>query len=112
MPRSGMRTYPSRGPRDGRGARIDDASGFLRPADDAIKDVRQGLVSRDHADLTPGFGTHHPQDRKMLPPKSDPKPIRNARPDTPGAVSAADLGYTDAEVRAAVRAGIPLPPKG
>ena len=109
MARSGMRTYPAHGPRCGRGARIDDASGFLRPAHDVVRDVRQGLVSRDTADLTPGFGTMHPQDARRPPSTDDPRSIRDARPDdNTMALSARDLGYTDAEVRAAVRAGLPL----
>jgi hypothetical protein len=103
-----MRCYPTHGPKKGRGARIDDASGFLRPADDVVMDVRQGMVSQEKADITPGFGTHHPQDLKQLTDLSDPTPIETPRPDTPGAISARDLGYTDAEVERALRLGVPL----
>lgn len=113
MARRGMRTYPSHGPKDGRGARIDDASGFLRRADDFVRDVRQGLASRDHADITPGFGTRHPQDVKHIEAKQDPKPIEQARTEgNPAYLSPRDLGYTDAEVRAMIQAGKPLIPKG
>jgi hypothetical protein len=112
MPRRGLRTYPAHGPRDGRGARIDDASGFLRPADDVVKDRRQGLTSKDFADLTPGFGTYHPQDVRRPPAVSDPKPIRQARPDpNPGFLGPKELGYTDAEIREAIRQNRPLTPK-
>jgi hypothetical protein len=103
-----MRCYPPRGPRKGLGARIDDASGFLRAADDVVEDVRQGLVSKEKADITPGFGTYHPQDVKQLTDLTDPTPIDMPRPDTPGAISARDLGYSDAEVEASIRLGVPL----
>lgn len=111
MPRRGMRTYPMHGPKSGKGARIDDASGFLRHADDVVEDRRQGYTSKDHADITPGFGTFHPQDLKRLSPKPDPRAIPRARTDSPEAVSAKDMGYTDAEVRESIRKGIPLRPK-
>lgn len=112
MPKRGMRTYPALGPKDGRGARIDDASGFLRPAADVVRDRRQGLVAREHADLTPGFGTFHPQDVRRPPPATDPEPIRMARTDpNPNFLGPKELGYTDAEVREAIRQNRPLIPK-
>lgn len=112
MPRRGLRTYPAGGPKDGRGGRIDDASGFLRPAKDVVVDRRQGLASKDFADLTPGFGTFHPQDVRRPPPASDPLPIFKARTDpNPGFLGPRELGYTDAEVREAIRQNRPLTPK-
>lgn len=112
MGKRGMRTYPAAGPKDGRGSRIDDASGFLRPAADVVQDRRQGLATREHADLTPGFGTFHPQDVKRPPPVMDPKPITMARTDpNPNFLGPRELGYTDAEVREAIRQNRPLIPK-
>lgn len=109
MPRRGMRTYPPHGPRNGEGARIDDASGFLRRAGDVVADKRQGLTSRGTADLTPGFGTFHPQDVRRTPVVSDPKGITKPRTEgNPTALSPKDLGYTDADVRESIRTGIPL----
>ena len=107
--RRGMRTYPSRAPRDGRGIRIDDATGFTRASDDYVSDRRQGLTSPATADMTPGFGTFHPQDVRRPPPVNDPKPVLHPRTEAnPQALSPADLGYTDADVRTAVRLGVPL----
>lgn len=107
--KSGMKTYPSHGPRNGRGARICDASGFLRPARDVVRDARQGLTSKDFADLTPGFGTLHPQDARRPPPTDDPRGIQAARPEGNDAfLGPKDLGFSDADVRAAIRAGRPL----
>lgn len=110
MPRKGLRTYPAHIVPKGRGARYCAASGFLREAAGATEDVRQGVPDKDFADTTPGFGTHHPQDVKQIPPKEDPKAIRNARNDNnPGFTTAAELGFTDAEVREFTRNGLPLP---
>lgn len=107
--RSGMRTYPGHAPRDGRGVRIDDASGFLRPADDYVRDVRQGLAAREHADLTAGFGTYHPQDLRRTPPTNDPKAIPRPRVEqNPLALSPRDMGYTDADVRKSIELNVPL----
>ncbi len=102
-----LRCYPRHGPRNGKGARIDDASGFLRPADDVVEDVRQGLVSRDFADITPGFGTYHPQDLKRLGRLDDPSPIDRARP-AQQEITAREMGYSDADVERSIRLGIPL----
>jgi len=105
-----MRTYPGHLPRDGRGIKHCDASGFARPADHIVDDVRQGRVSKEFADVTPGFGTYHPQDRKNLGLLDDPQGIDEPRPDNGSnqALSAADLGYTDAEVEQSIRLGVPL----
>lgn len=107
--KSGMRTYPRHAPRDGRGIRIDDATGFVRAAEDVVMDRRQGLTSPRTADLTPGFGTFHPQDVRRTSPTNDPKAIARPRAEgNPQALSAADMGYTDADVREAIRRGVPL----
>ncbi len=107
--RRGAKTYPSRAPRDGRGIRIDDATGFVRDAGDFVRDRRQGLTSADTADTTPGFGTFHPQDVRRTPPADDPKPIYQPRSEgNPQALSPADMGYTDADVRKSIEMGVPL----
>ena len=107
--KSGAKTFPGRARNNGRGARVCQASGFVRPAQDVTKDVRQGWVAREFADVTPGFGTAHPQDRRRETPKSDPSPVNRPGIDpNPGALSAKDLGFTDADVREALRLGIPL----
>lgn len=62
----------------GRGVRTCDASGFLRPAQRIMEDVRQGDVAREFADTTSGFGTEHPLDNYDPGPMDDPTPI--ARP--------------------------------
>lgn len=112
MARRGLRTYPSHIQPKGRGTRIDDASGFLRPDREVVRDVRQGMVHPDFADTTPGFGTYHPQDVRAVPVKPDPRPLVNPRPDpNPSFMSARDMGYTDAEVRDAIRENRPLRPK-
>ena len=72
-------TKPSRG---GLGYAVCDRTGFLVPAEDRIEDVRGGLVRPESADLTPGFGTRHPQDVRQVPSgEPDPAPIPNARPE-------------------------------
>lgn len=88
----------------GKGWREDNASGFVRYADDVVDDVRQGPVSKDFADITPGFGTYHPQDIKVIDVLDDPSPIRNARPLTEP-MSKADLNISDQEIALSIREG-------
>lgn len=94
----------------GKGWRICMASGFVRPAGDIVDDVRQSLVSKDFADLTPGFGTHHPKDLVNLGTLSDPSPIDTANPGRPIDASKQDLGISDAEVLLSLREGRPPRP--
>lgn len=102
--------FPTGSTRSGDGMRECAASGFMRPARDVVDDIRQGPVSREYADITPGFGTHHPQDVKTLPAMDDPKPIRRARPSDPLNLSKQDLHISDAEVLASIREGrLPRP---
>ena len=89
----------------GKGWRQDNASGFMRYAHDVIHDVRQGPVSKDFADLTPGFGTHHPRDRVALGNMSDPSPIHEARPKDDESLSVQDLRISDQEIRASIVEG-------
>lgn len=79
------------------------ASGFIREADDMMTDVRQGEVSREFADVTPGFGTYHPQDVRRLGSLNDPQPIPGARPEDRENLSIQDLGISDQEVRLSIR---------
>lgn len=88
----------------GRGWREDAASGFVRYADDVIDDVRQGPTAREFADITPGFGTHHPQDMKNLGKLDDPSPIPNGRPITEP-VYLSDLNISDQERLLATKEG-------
>jgi len=103
--RSGIRTMPSHLRSSGKGWREDQASGFVRAADDVVMDRRQGAVSRHLADVTPGFGTFHPQDIKMLGVLDDPHPVPDARPIDQQTLSKQDLGISDAEIELSVREG-------
>lgn len=89
----------------GRGWRECQASGFVRSADDVVDDVRQGAVAEEFADVTPGFGTFHPQDVRGSERYDDPSPIENARPITRTNLSKQDLQISDAEVLLALREG-------
>lgn len=96
-------------PVTGKGWREDPASGFIGVAGDVIPDVRQGHVLSRFADVTPGFGTYHPQDRKNPGQLGDPYPIPDAYPiQNPECIGPAELGYTDKDVEEAARKGVPL----
>lgn len=66
--------------RRGHGWATCERSGETVPANERVRDVRGGLVRRKSADITPGFGTHHPADLIQAPTGPDPRPIRNPRP--------------------------------
>lgn len=85
-----------------RGWAEDDASGFTVYADERVFDHRQGMVRKDLADTTPGFGTYHPQDVKSLGNLDDPNPIPNAKPLTEPDF---ERCYSDAELQRATREG-------
>ncbi len=92
--------------RTGRGWREDAATGFVRYADDYVQDVRQGFTAKEFADITPGFGTYHPQDLRALGDLDDPSAIDNAAPiSTPK--SKQDLNISDQEVLLSIREGRP-----
>ena len=101
---------PKRVRATGKGWRECAASGFVREADDVVEDVRQGLVAREFADITPGFGTYHPQDVRQDGPYDDPSPIELAQPISRYPISKADLNISDAEVERSVREGGPPRP--
>jgi len=104
----GFRAYPRHLPKPrGRGLKECEATGFLRPIGHQVKDVRQGLVAREFADLTPGFGTNHPQDRVVLGTLSDPSPIQAARPEDEKNLSKSDLMISDQEILLSIKEGRP-----
>lgn len=96
--------------RQGRGNRECAASGKIVPAEDYVEDVRQGLVAKEYADITPGFGTWHPQDVRGGEAYDDPTPIENARPMDKLGLSKNDLSISDQECELAVREGRPPRP--
>lgn len=87
--------------RQGLGYAICDRTGAPVPAEERIKDVRGGMVRRQSADQTSGFGTRHPIDVRRVPITPDPRPIRDARPEE-AEIWAEDLG-TDQERERALR---------
>ena len=87
----------------GKGWVQSDASGFIREAGDMVEDVRQGTVTKEEADLTPGFGTYHPQDLKSLGILDDPKAVPGANPIDDQSLSLQDLGISDQEVELSIR---------
>jgi len=106
--KKGLRTYPRHlGPPTGRGIVQDNASGFVRHRNEIVDDVRQGPVGRDKADITPGFGTWHPQDVVQLGILDDPTPV-NGIPTDKQNLSRQDLGFTDADILESIRTGKPL----
>jgi hypothetical protein len=102
----GFRAYPKHLPKPkGLGIRACEASGFLRPLGKEVNDIRQGLVSREFADITPGFGTKHPQDVVQLGEMNDTKPVPDARPEDKRNLSKQDLAMSDQEIRASIVEG-------
>ena len=109
---SGKRGNPGCYPRHlgkpkGKGYKQCQASGFLRKTGKQIDDVRQGLVAKEFADVTPGFGTNHPQDKVQLGQLSDPSPIGDARPQNIANLSKSDLMISDQEIKASIVEGRP-----
>lgn len=96
--------------RRGKGWRTCNATGFVRYAEDYVDDVRQGMTAREFADLTPGFGTHHPQDVRQLGNLDDPKQIPNARPAQVVNYSPSDLQISDREIKKSIQEGRPPRP--
>lgn len=109
--RVGGRCYPRHlgGPR-GRGLMECNASGFVRHTTEEVDDYRQGPVARQFADVTPGFGTRHPQDVVQLGRLNDPSAAPDGDSLDKKNLSKQDLGYTDAEILASIKEG--RPPRG
>jgi hypothetical protein len=104
----GFRSYPRHlGQPKGKGIKECEATGFLRPIGQQVSDVRQGLVAKEFADITRGFGTRHPQDVVKLGVLDDPSPIDNARPKNDQNLSKQDLAMSDQEIEASIREGRP-----
>lgn len=102
----GFRGYPRHlGRPRFRGLGTCERSGFVRHADRLVEDERGGLVAEDKADVTPGFGTKHPQDVVQLPPLDDPTPVV-----TNGLHEPEELEISDAERWRSVREGRPPRP--
>jgi len=100
--------YPKHlGKPTGRGYKECEASGFVRKAGRQVFDVRQGLVAHEFADITKGFGTHHPQDRVQLGVQDDPTPIPNARPTDSNDYSVQDMMMSDQEIKLSIQEGRP-----
>lgn len=109
--RVGARCYPKHlGKPRMRGLMECDATGRVRHVDEHVRDIRQGDVARQYADITPGFGTRHPQDVVQLGVLDDPTPADNGRKLDERNLSKQDLGISDAEIEASIREG--RPPKG
>lgn len=70
-----------------------------------MEDRRQGMAAKEFADITPGFGTYHPQDVVNLGVMDDPTSIENARPDDKMNYSKQDLQISDAEIKLAIQEG-------
>jgi hypothetical protein len=101
--------YPRHlGKPDGRGYVACARTGFLRKPGQLIEDNGH-WVARDHADITPGFGTRHPQDVNQAEIGGDPTPLERVQPPPP-ALSKRELGISDAEIMAAIRESRPPRP--
>jgi len=104
--KTGFRSYPRHlGKSRGRGVVECDASGFLRHPDKIMQDVRQGYVAKKFADITPGFGTRHPQDVVQLGVLDDPRPIPNSNPADTVNATKLELGISDNEIEDSIREG-------
>jgi hypothetical protein len=105
-----FRSYPRHlKPMKGKGYVQCQRSGFLRPADEVMRDVRGGIVARDFADITPGFGTRHPRDVFAPEVGGDPTPTHiTTGVDLP--LTKEQLGISDQEVEAAIRENRPPQP--
>lgn len=103
--KSGFRSYPKRlGKPDGKGLIQCDRSGFLRKPSETMSEYTGSAVAREFADITPGFGTRHPQDVNQAETGGDPSPIPNANPiEEP--VYREDIRLTDAEWEQMIREG-------
>ena len=89
----------------GKGWREDSASGFVRYAYDYVDDVRQGPTAREFADITAGFGTDHPQDKRAVVHDDDPTPIRDGRPENKENLSVQDMSISDQEIKLSIQEG-------
>lgn len=98
----GFRSYPRKlGKPDGRGYVVCERSGFLRKPHEVVTEFHGSRVAREFADITPGFGTQHPQEVNQAELGGDPTPIEDARPGGPD-LSLRELNISDAEVLASI----------
>lgn len=103
-----FRSFPKHLSARGRGVITCARSGFLRHPDDVV-DHHGMKIAHDKADLTPGFGTDHPQDYAQPEIGGDPSPVPHGGLDV--ARTKSDLCISDAEILASIREGR-LPRRG
>jgi len=96
------RTYPSHLRVDGRGYLQCARSGQLRKPKDMIRNHDGQMIAREFADITPGFGTLHPQDRNQAYTGGDPTTVENATGVTEE-LTKEDMSISDAEIEASIR---------
>jgi hypothetical protein len=87
----------------GKGIAVCDRSGFVRRVGATLRAYTGSRVARDFADITPGFGTRHPQDVNQAEVGGDPTPIPDARPIDRDPKSKQQLCISDREIEAAIR---------
>jgi hypothetical protein len=87
-----------------------DRSGFLRPANQVITEFNGATVSVEFADITPGFGTRHPQDVYQATVGGDPTPAVNVAGVDEMNLSKQDQGISDREIKRAIRENRPPRP--
>jgi len=96
------RTFPKHIRSDGQGYMQCARSGMLRKPSDMIKNDDGLMIAKDYADITPGFGTSHPQDSPAPEIGSDPTPVSDATGVT-AALTKEDLQISDQEIEASLR---------
>ena len=98
-----FRSYPRRLlPMEGEGYVQCQRSGFLFHPQDMMDDFRGGRVAKKYADITPGFGTQHPQDVYAAELGGDPTSVEGAT-GINEPLSKQDLAISDAEILASIR---------
>lgn len=98
-----FKSYPGHlGKPEGKGYITCAMSGFLRKPSEVMETYKGTIVADDKADITPRFGTRHPQDVNQAEVGSDPNPIHPQSTADTTERSKQDLGISDAEILAAI----------
>lgn len=98
-----FRSYPRHlKPAKGKGYTQCERTGFLRHPDDIIEEWNGARVAIEEADITPGFGTRHPQDVWNADAGGDPTPTEITAGVDVHPQSKQDLKISDKEIRAAI----------
>lgn len=107
-----FRSYPRHlKPMKGKGYVQCQRSGFLRHPDEMMRDVRGGMVAKEFADVTPGFGTRHPRDVFAPDVGGDPAPTHiTTGIDMP--LTKEQLGISDYEIERSIIENRPPRPDG